>query len=121
MLGKTAGLASRLVRAFRPDVRAGYADSPCLLLELVIELADGTVQRITSNKTWCGTTGPILRNDLFGGEVYDARQEKTGWLEPSYDDSAWPTAAIRKSPGGRLEGANDRTDQGLQGSRSRLS
>ena len=39
----------------------------------------------------------------MGGEVYDARLEKTGWLKPGYDDSSWPAAAFKKSPGGRLE------------------
>lgn len=83
--------------------RPGYADAPCLLIELVLELVDGTVQHIVSDESWRGSTGPILRNDLFGGEVYDARQEKTGWLVPEYDDSDWPAAALSSNPGGRLE------------------
>lgn len=83
--------------------RPGYADAPCLLLELIIELADGTVQRIVSDESWRTSRGPIVRNDLFGGEVYDARREKTGWLQPGYDDSSWTTATVEKSPGGRLE------------------
>ena len=84
-----------------PDL--GYSDSPRLLLELVVELADGTVQRIASDASWRASTGPILKNDLWGGEVYDARLEKTGWLEPGYDDSSWAAAAVKKAPGGRLE------------------
>ncbi|HOZ48047.1 MAG TPA: family 78 glycoside hydrolase catalytic domain [Candidatus Hydrogenedentes bacterium] len=80
-----------------------YADSPCLLLELVVELADGTIQQIPSDERWRASTGPIVKNNLFGGEVYDARLEKAGWLEPGYDDSAWAAAAIREDPGGRLE------------------
>jgi alpha-L-rhamnosidase len=70
---------------------------------LIVELADGTVQRIASDKTWRASAGPILKNNLFGGEVYDARLEKTGWLEPGYDDSTWAAAALQKPPGGRLE------------------
>ena len=81
----------------------GYADAPRLLLELVVELADGSVQRISSDESWRASTGPILKNDLYGGEVYDARLEKTGWLEPGYDDTGWAAAALTKSPGGQLE------------------
>ena len=88
---------------FSEPPRPGYGDSPCLLLELVLELADGTLKRIVSDESWRASSGPILRNDLYGGEIYDARLEKTGWLRPGYDDSSWATAALRSHPGGRLE------------------
>jgi alpha-L-rhamnosidase len=86
-----------------PPPDRGYADAPRLLLELVIELADGTVQRVASDASWRASTGPILRNDLWGGETYDARLEKTGWLDPGYNDAAWAAADVKPSPGGRLE------------------
>ena len=88
---------------FSEPPRPGYGDRPCLLLELVIESADGSVQRIVSDESWRVSTGPIVQNDIYFGEVYDARLEKTGWLEPGYDDAAWTAAGVRKSPGGRLE------------------
>ncbi|MBX3422702.1 MAG: family 78 glycoside hydrolase catalytic domain [Pirellulaceae bacterium] len=80
-----------------------YGDSPRLLLELVVELADGTMQRVVSDDDWMSSTGPILQNDFFHGEIYDARLEKTGWLSVDYDDSAWIAAEERAPPGGRLE------------------
>jgi alpha-L-rhamnosidase len=83
--------------------RPGYGDAPCLLLELIVELADGRIQRIVSDESWRASSGPILRNDMYGGEVYDARLEKAGWLLPGYDDLSWAAAAVRNSPGGRLE------------------
>ncbi|MBN2024989.1 MAG: family 78 glycoside hydrolase catalytic domain [Pirellulales bacterium] len=86
-----------------PPPDRGYGDAPRLLLELVVDLADGTVQRIVSDDAWRATTGPILKNDMWGGEIHDARREKTGWTTPGYNDSDWPTAAVRQSPGGRLE------------------
>jgi len=81
----------------------GYGDSPCLLAELVLELADGTLQRIVSDESWRASSGPIVKNDMYGGEVYDARLEKAGWLEPGYNDSSWAPAGLRDHPGGRLE------------------
>ncbi len=83
--------------------RPGYGDSPCLLLELIIEWADGSIQRVVSDESWRASTGPILKNSIWGGEVYDARLEKAGWRQPGYDDSAWAAAVPRSSPGGRLE------------------
>jgi alpha-L-rhamnosidase len=86
-----------------PPPDKGYADSPRLMLQMVVKLADGRIQTIVSDESWRVTTGPILKNDLWGGESYDARLEKSGWSEPSYDDSAWAAAAEKPSPGGRLE------------------
>ena len=42
-------------------------------------------------------------NSLWGGETYDARLEKAGWTMPGYDDASWPAAAVKPSPGGRME------------------
>ena len=88
---------------YSEPVALNYGPSPRLLLELVIESADGALQRIVSDGSWRTSSGPVLQNNLFGGEVYDARLEKTGWLEPGYDDSGWAAAARTESPGGRLE------------------
>lgn len=88
---------------FSEPVSRNYGNRPQMLLELVVELADGTVQRVTSDKSWRASTGPVLRNDLFGGEVYDARLEKAGWTAPGYDDASWQAATEMKSPGGRLD------------------
>ena len=83
-----------------------------------MELADGTTQRIVSDGSWRASTGPILKNDLFGGEVYDARLEKTGWLEAGYDDSTWAAAGRKESPGGRLEAQMIEPIRSEQGSAS---
>ena len=79
-----------------------WGDSPRLLLQLSIEFADGRTMSIASDETWKVSTGPILRNDIYGGEIYDARLEKPGWATTAYDDSDWPRAALKKSPGGEL-------------------
>jgi alpha-L-rhamnosidase len=47
-----------------PPPDKGYSDSPRLLLELVVETADGKVQRLSSDEKWRATTGPILKNDM---------------------------------------------------------
>jgi alpha-L-rhamnosidase len=79
-----------------------WGDSPRLLLQLNIEFGDGSTTRIASDETWKVSTGPILRNDLYGGEVYDARLEKPGWAAVAYDDSGWDRAALTKPPDGHL-------------------
>ncbi len=86
----------------QPD-GAGYGTSPQLKMELVVELADGTLQHISSDDTWKSSTGPVVTNSIWDGEFYDARQEKPGWTHPNYDDADWLPAAVKASPGGRLE------------------
>ena len=80
-----------------------WGDSPRLLLQINIEFADGSTMSVASDETWKVSTGPILRNDLYGGEIYDARLEKPGWATAAYDDSGWDRAVVKKPPGGKLQ------------------
>lgn len=70
----------------RPNI---YGDRLALLAQLEVEYADGTTERIVSDENWRATTGPVLENDIYDGETYDARLEKPGWSEPGFDDSGW--------------------------------
>ena len=82
--------------------RLRYGDAPRLRLHANIELADGTRQHITTGPEWKASEGPITRNDLWGGEAYDARLDKEGWTKAGYDDAKWPGAAVTPSPGGPM-------------------
>jgi len=82
--------------------RLKYGDSPRVLLQMNVELADGTVAKIKTDATWSVTGGPITRNDLYGGETYDARLEKPGWAAAGYDAANWNKAAIEEGPRGKL-------------------
>jgi alpha-L-rhamnosidase len=49
---------------------------PKLLLHLRVEHTDGSVSEIVSDETWKLTAnGPIVANNEFDGEEYDARKE----------------------------------------------
>ena len=82
--------------------RLKYGDSPRLLLQMNVLLADGTATSISTDQTWRAAGGPITRNDLYGGETYDARLEKPGWATAGYDDATWDRAATRAGPRGKL-------------------
>ncbi len=79
----------------------GYG-SPKALLQLNIEFTDGTSGSIITDNTWKTTSGPILSNDIYNGERYDARLERWGWDTPLYDDSDWDIAKVADTPGGKL-------------------
>lgn len=73
-----------------------FGSEGSLLIQVVIKYKDGRVQYVTSDKEWKSITGPILMSDIFKGETYDARLEKTGWDMPGYDDQNWYPAKPAK-------------------------
>jgi len=80
---------------------------PKLLFQLEVEYEDGTRERIVSDETWKLTTaGPILANNEYDGEEYDARHEMPGWDRPGFDDASWQPARLVEPPAGRLVAQN---------------
>ena len=75
---------------------------PRVIVQLVAEFADGTSQTIVTDESWKVGNGPILRNSVYLGEVYDARKEQPGWDRPGFDDSGWPPAVSATEPLGPL-------------------
>jgi alpha-L-rhamnosidase len=76
---------------------------PRVIVQLVAEFADGTSQTIVTDESWKVGNGPILRNSVYLGEVYDTRKEQPGWDRPGFDDSGWPQAARATEPLGPLQ------------------
>jgi alpha-L-rhamnosidase len=71
-----------------------YGDRLGLLTQLEVEYQDGTTEQIVSDENWRAVIGPILLNDIYDGETYDARLERPGWTSPNYDDADW--AGVRR-------------------------
>ena len=53
---------------------------------------DGTKEMIVSDNSWKTTTGPLLHDAIFTGEIYDARKDLGHWNRESYDDNIWESA-----------------------------
>ena len=75
---------------------------PRVILQLAVEFADGASQTIVTDESWKVGAGPVLRNNVYLGEVYDARKEQRGWDRPGFDDSGWSPAASATEPLGPL-------------------
>ncbi len=72
---------------------------PQLLLQTRIQYDDGTEAWVYSDETWKITdNGPILANNEFDGEDYDANKELAGWSSAGYNDQAWKPVDLM-SPG----------------------
>lgn len=70
-----------------------YGNELALIAELVVDYADGTQQTIVTDETWKAGRSPLLRAEIYDGEVYDARLELPGWNAPGFDDSHWLSTA----------------------------
>ncbi|MCC8143533.1 MAG: alpha-L-rhamnosidase N-terminal domain-containing protein [Tannerellaceae bacterium] len=76
---------------------------PKLLMQLEIEDTNGRIQVITSDESWKITPdGPIIANNEFDGEEFDAYRLLTGWDQNGYNDSEWFKASLVAEPGGKL-------------------
>jgi alpha-L-rhamnosidase len=88
----------------RFNVREALAvGRPCLVAKLEIRYEDGTADTVVSDTSWKVADGPLLRNSLYLGEVYDARRETPGWQQAGFDDAAWRPAVGVDGPGGALQ------------------
>jgi alpha-L-rhamnosidase len=77
---------------------------PKMLLQLEITYTDGTREIVKTDNSWKGTAdGPILTNNEYDGEEYDARKEMPGWNMAGFSDSTWLAAEYVREPEGALE------------------
>lgn len=65
---------------------------PAARLLLKLTYADGSQQDFYSDENWTASTGPIVFDNIYGGDTYDARFEINGWNKSGYDDSKWGNA-----------------------------
>ncbi|MEG1864082.1 MAG: family 78 glycoside hydrolase catalytic domain [Alistipes sp.] len=79
--------------------QARWRARACMICELHITYADGTTQCVCSDDQWRTTAeGPYRSNNIYSGELYDARKEIRGWDRPDFDDTAWPHATKVAAP-----------------------
>jgi alpha-L-rhamnosidase len=75
---------------------------PCVKAELHITHEDGTVDIISTDNSWLTAPGPVVRNNVYLGEHYDARLEQDGWSTLKTNRTAWKPAVEVTGPSGRL-------------------
>jgi len=92
-----------------PGVRGRYTKfigsfgQPKMILQMVVQYADGTQATIVSNREWRTISGPVVFSSIYGGEDYDARKEPAGWDRPGFDDQGWTNALEVRGPDGEAD------------------
>ena len=70
------------------------------IMQLDLRLEDGSTWTIITDESWSSAASPILVNDIYDGETYDARQMPLGWDESDFlEDGDWSMAVIADPPG----------------------
>ncbi|MBO5938456.1 MAG: family 78 glycoside hydrolase catalytic domain [Clostridia bacterium] len=109
--GKNA-LTAQLGQGFYAQNRAWTKYNPrygqeCLIAVLVLTYADGTTETISTNtETWTAKYSPIIINNVYAGEVYDARFETEDYALPEGDEFGWGRVVMDEAPKGELQPTN---------------
>jgi alpha-L-rhamnosidase len=82
--------------------RAPWRARPTFCMDIRVTYTDGSIETISSDRSWKTATGPIIFNSIYTGEHYDARLEKMGWDMPDYDDSKWGGITNRQAPSANI-------------------
>lgn len=86
-------------------VKPGIAGDKKLIAQLEITYENGE-RRIAaaSDENWKWTESPVVFQNWYGGEDYDATAEQPGWDMPDGSRENWKQAVEMKAPDGRLTG-----------------
>ncbi|RZM06454.1 MAG: hypothetical protein EOO88_53370, partial [Pedobacter sp.] len=79
-----------------------WYDTPRLIFQLEIQYVDGTSSTVSSDDTWKTANGPLLKDGIFTGEIYDARLELGDWNSAGYSEIGWKNAMLVRPPTGSL-------------------
>jgi alpha-L-rhamnosidase len=75
---------------------------PKFIAELHLWHPNGSKSVVMSDESWVWDTGPLLENNVYLGETYDARQEQPGWSTPDFEANEWEPVTRVQPPGGKL-------------------
>lgn len=75
---------------------------PCVKAEIHLRYADGSVQVIATDESWQTLPGPVIRNNVYLGEKYDARLEQPDAFSGEDGKKDWKDASEASGPSGEL-------------------
>lgn len=71
------------------DLSYGPPTVRCLVK---VKYSDGSTEDFYTDQSWKEATGPIVFNNIYGGDTYDARYELGNWNAVNYNDVTWGNA-----------------------------
>ncbi|WP_246255477.1 alpha-L-rhamnosidase [Cyclobacterium plantarum] len=86
----------------RVDLTVG---KPTFTARLVIYYPNGETNEIKTDASWTYGYGPLVKNSVYIGAMYDQGKQKEGWDRPGFIDASWQAAQVGEGPGGELQPA----------------
>ena len=83
--------------------KAPWHGEPRVRALLKLCYADDHCEFVGTGPQWHIHDGPTLLDDVYGGEIYDARRAQPGFDTVAFDDRDWGGAAVLSAPKGVLE------------------
>lgn len=74
---------------------------PCTKAMIRVTYANGTSEVIGTDATWQSAPGPVIRNNVYLGEHYDARREIKHWAAVNPTGN-WTSATVVTGPEGEM-------------------
>lgn len=75
---------------------------PCVKAEIHIMYNDGSDEQVNTDDSWKTAPGPVIFNNVYLGEKYDARLEQKTWGSIKEDKTVWKNAVTVNGPSGEL-------------------
>lgn len=91
--------------------RTSAFGSKCLRLQLMLTFADGSTRLVSTDESWQSHPSPILYSGIYGGELYDARQEVDSWAEADGNNEGWTAAMVVEGPCGQMSAMTSPPDR----------
>ena len=98
----------------RPTAQSAQCEpygAPRLIARIELTYKDGHTEHVSTDTSWKSSRSPYIYGDVWGGEVYDAREEMPGWDKAGFDDYSWLATVERKEPDGPLTANDGPTDK----------
>jgi len=67
---------------------------PTVKLLVKLKYDDGSEADFYTDESWKEATGPIVFNNIYGGDTYDANYELGSWTTVGFNDNKWGNAKI---------------------------
>lgn len=77
-----------------------YTGRPSVKGMIRLEFQDGSSEIIPTDTSWETSPGPVIRNNVYLGEYYDARLEIPDWNIAGTSSKGWEPAAVMPEPRG---------------------
>lgn len=74
---------------------SNFGNTLALYAKLLIKYKDGTEESIVTDNNWkYNINGPLVADDYFMGETYNALLEQEGWDKAGFNDTAWLNVGV---------------------------